>query len=47
MIDNTGQNCDSCDSGHYAESSVQDDIQGVLHCNECGKCVPRWIPDEE
>lgn len=31
-----GQRCVRCKKGTYQETSIQDDMQGVLHCTNCG-----------
>ena len=31
-----GDPCEKCWSGKYFETSVMDDINGVMHCNYCG-----------
>lgn len=41
--DNKGRQCeeDSCD-GTYQETSVFDDMDGVLHCERCGIEIKRY-----
>lgn len=40
--DRTGHVCEECHKGSYAETSLQDDWYGTLHCTECGHEVKRW-----
>ena len=40
--DTTGDVCTACYNGRYVETSVADDLQGVLHCNKCGAKTMRW-----
>lgn len=40
--DMTGKKCEKCGKGKYKETSVQDDMHGVLHCPKCGHEVKRW-----
>lgn len=42
--DLTGASCKSkrC-SGRYIETSIFDDIDGVLHCSVCGRRVERYV----
>jgi len=44
-MDNTNKLCENCEIGHYEETSVMDDINGVLHCNECNNQIDRYSPD--
>ena len=37
--------CLECKDGFYKETSVMDDIQGVLHCNVCNHQVSRYIKE--
>jgi len=39
--DHMGQVCEKCGKGHYEETSIHDDWDGVLHCSECGHEVKR------
>jgi len=46
-MDMTGKECDHCHEGYYTETSIHDDLDGVLHCSECGHEVKRWrVVDE-
>ena len=47
MRDMTGTICHKCDEGRYRETSMHDDIDGVLHCTNCGDEVKRWKSAEE
>ena len=40
--DMTGQPCEKCKRGKYQETSIHDDMDGVLHCTKCGTKVDRW-----
>ncbi len=40
--DRTGMKCEKCGKGTYQEESIHDDIDGVLHCTECGISVTRY-----
>lgn len=40
--DMTGKTCRKCHKGKYHETSQQDDMDGVLHCTNCGAGVKRW-----
>lgn len=40
-IDMTGKKCLKCKKGKYYETSIQDDWDGVLHCDKCGHEVKR------
>lgn len=41
-IDMTGEKCNSCGKGKYKETSMHDDMDGVLHCSNCGDQVKRY-----
>lgn len=43
MLDRTNTKCTKCKKGKYIETSINDDKDGVLHCNKCGHEVERWI----
>jgi len=43
MLDNKGNTCEHCGKGTYQETSIHDDMDGVLHCTECGVRVERYI----
>lgn len=40
--DMTGEACD-CGNGTFIETSVIDDINGILHCSSCGKVTDRYV----
>lgn len=40
--DMTGTRCHKCGNGSFAETSLYDDLDGVLHCNKCGHKVDRY-----
>jgi len=42
-----GEVCKSCALGWYKETSVMDDINGVLHCMNCHIKVDRYVEDED
>lgn len=44
-VDMTGKKHKGC-GGTYKETSVQDDINGVLHCSKCGHKVDRYLKEE-
>ena len=41
--DMSGKTCKKCHKGKYHETSQQDDIDGVLHCTNCGAGTKRWV----
>jgi len=42
VIDMTGKKCKSCKKGVYKETSIHDDMDGVLHCSKCGEQIKRY-----
>ena len=42
MEDKTNTTCKQCGKGVYVETSIHDDIDGVLHCNNCGHKIKRY-----
>jgi hypothetical protein len=42
--DRNGQTCTTCGTGYYAETSIHDDWDGVLHCSnkKCNHEVKRY-----
>ena len=44
-MDMTGKKCKKCKKGKYTETSIHDDIDGVLHCDKCGHEVKRHTDD--
>jgi hypothetical protein len=47
--DRRDQVCTKCGAGHYTETSIHDDWDGVLHCNnkECNHEVKRYKSEDE
>ena len=47
--DRDGQTCTKCGIGYYTETSIHDDWDGVLHCNnkECNHEVKRYKSKDE
>lgn len=45
MIDLNNTPCFNCEDGYYMETSVMDDINGILHCCNCNQQIERYIPD--
>ena len=43
MYDMTGKLCLECEAGVYKETSFNDDRDGVLHCDTCDHCIPRYL----
>ena len=46
--DRNGQTCTKCGAGYYTETSLNDDWDGVLHCNnkKCNNEVKRYRSDD-
>ncbi|HUS49764.1 MAG TPA: hypothetical protein VMZ91_06340 [Candidatus Paceibacterota bacterium] len=42
VTDMTGKKCQSCGKGKYKETSMHDDMDGVLHCDKCGAEIKRY-----
>lgn len=42
MTDQTNKTCENCGQGTYIETSMFDDMNGVLHCSVCDQKVKRW-----
>ena len=40
--DMTGKKCKKCKKGKYKETSIHDDMDGVLHCSKCGDKIKRY-----
>ena len=40
-VDMTGCKCTKCKKGTYQETSQMDDMDGVLHCTNCGMKIDR------
>ena len=47
--DRDGQTCTKCGAGHYTETSIYDDWDGLLHCTnkECNHEVKRYKWEDE
>ena len=45
--DLNGKECKSCIKGIYKETSLMDDLKGVLHCSECGAKVNRYLSNDD
>jgi len=43
IVDRFGKDCESCGRGRFIETGFFDDVDGVLHCNVCGKEIIRHI----
>lgn len=41
MKDMTGTKCKNCGKGKYKETSIHDDMDGMLHCPKCGHGITR------
>ena len=41
-VDLKSKKCEKCKKGNYIETSIHDDIDGVLHCNKCNHQVARY-----
>jgi hypothetical protein len=42
-VDMSGKDCACCNRGTYQETEIQDDMNGELHCNECGYATKRYV----
>jgi hypothetical protein len=47
--DRDGQTCTKCGAGHYTETSIHDDWDGLLHCTNknCNHEVKRYKSEDE
>ena len=47
--DRDGQTCTKCGAGHYTETSIHDDWDGLLHCTnkKCNHEVKRYKSEDE
>ena len=43
--DQTDMPCKECGKGTYVETSIFDDMDGVLHCSNCGTPTDRYLPE--
>lgn len=41
LLDNKNKTCKKCKKGTYGETSMQDDWDGVVHCDKCGHEITR------
>lgn len=41
-VDLLNKRCSSCKFGKYIETSIQDDIDGSLHCSKCNVRIKRY-----
>lgn len=41
-----GKKCLECNEGTYGETSISDDMDGVLHCNKCNHKVNTFTDEE-
>lgn len=41
-MDYTGTKCNVCNVGTYKETSIQDDWNGTLHCDNCSNRIYRY-----
>jgi hypothetical protein len=41
-IPNKNKKCKKCNEGYYIETSILDDIGGVLHCSKCGHQIDTY-----
>ena len=41
-IDMKGKICARCGKGHYEETRLEDDWDGILHCDRCCVAIPRY-----
>lgn len=43
LNDKVGQICEHCKQGVFKETGQLDDLLGVLHCENCGKEIKRYV----
>jgi hypothetical protein len=41
-MDNSNKKCKFCKKGTYIETSIHDDLHGVLHCSKCKQQINRY-----
>lgn len=41
LTDNYGKDCGFCHRGRYVETTFFDDMDGLLHCDACGRVITR------
>jgi hypothetical protein len=42
VVDLLNQDCEQCGKGHYEETSIYNDWDGILHCSNCNQEVKRY-----
>lgn len=47
MVDMSGEPCIRCKKGHYTETSISDDWDGVNHCSKCNHRITRHLTTDE
>lgn len=47
MVDMSGEPCIQCKKGHYTETSISDDWDGVQHCSKCNHRITRHLTTDE
>jgi hypothetical protein len=47
LIDMMGMPCEECARGLYEETTVNDDKEGVLHCDKCNDLTKRYVLPED
>jgi transcription elongation factor Elf1 len=45
--DRTGETCTNCGKGKYKVASLDDEIDGFLHCSKCGHRIDRYARKDE
>ncbi len=46
-VDMAGEPCIKCKKGHYTETSIYDDWDGVQHCSNCNHRITRHLTTDE
>jgi hypothetical protein len=46
-FDMTDETCTRCGKGQYVETGIQDDMRGVLHCNNCAMEIDRHAEEND
>ncbi len=46
-VDMAGEPCIKCKKGHYTETSIYDDWDGVQHCSNCNHQIKRHLTTDE
>lgn len=47
LVDMMGMPCDECHKGLFEETTVTDDIKGILHCDKCDYETKRYMLPED